>query len=163
MNIIFQQTGMTMGTTPQLTLIENNPELIVGCIFLVGDRQKLSTIPADPRDIAEQVNQGTLEVSRIDTCLIVREPNTMLQITGLATLEAINFNVSGAGGAAGQALINALGKHNIPVWFSSKTTDVPSHQQDQLWKERSKQFLKEFGELAHEWLPRTWSYAPIHY
>ncbi|MCT7971119.1 hypothetical protein [Laspinema olomoucense] len=176
MQFIFFQEGVTASLIPIYTLIEHQPENIVGCILLTDSppgkmppawftQFRFEENPAF--ELLQQVNQG--KSCGLHVFLIVKEPNTLLQLTVLACINCCNFNSSGEGGRGGKKLLELLAKHNIPTYPAEVITpNLPNRiigpsNKDELKYRQAMQdtFFEAFNIVASDWLPNTWGLEPV--
>ncbi|MGL4499325.1 MAG: hypothetical protein ACRCU2_09735 [Planktothrix sp.] len=178
MQFIFFQEGVTASLIPIYTLIEHKPENIVGCILLSGrqpDWFKESWSTENPaRELLHQVNEGQ-KLGVIHVFLIVKEPNSLLQLTVLTCINCCNFNSSGEGGRGGKKLVELLAKHNISTYpaevvipdFSKRTTGFRDKNIEKEWEYRQAMqnaFFDAFNIVADCWLPNAWGLERVsHY
>jgi len=117
MNIIFLDMGRTSSFLPILTLIENKPEIIVGCVLLGEDANTEevpdwfinSTTAENPAaQLLDHVDEGRSNgfvLSNLDVFLVVKEPGSFLQFNVLAAVGCCNLNYSGTGGSGGRKVL----------------------------------------------------------
>jgi len=179
MNIIFLKEGVSTSLVPILTIIKNHPECIVGCILMPSEKynKKSSEIEISPSspidwfydkgssdntasDLLYCVEEGYSSGS-MNAFLIVKEPNTLLQLNVLAVINSFNFNHSGGGGEAGKNLLKGLAQYNIRTYASP--IGIPVYPDSTLLEsltERNEaikaRFEDVFAELAVKWLPASW-------
>ena len=172
MNIVFLHEGITRSLIPLLTIAEHHPDCIVGCILMPTKRANKETIPqwfVDVDDTASSllncVNEGKASGS-MNAFLIIREPNSFLQLSVLAAIACFNFNYSTNGGRCGKKLLEVLAKHNIRTYPSEISLPFDSYLSKSL-HERNEQikaaFEKVFGRLAEQWLTEIWGLEPVSY
>jgi hypothetical protein len=172
MNIVFLHEGITRSLIPLLTIAEHHPDCIVGCILMPTKRANKETIPqwfVDVDDKASSllncVNEGK-ESGSMNAFLIIREPNSFLQLNVLAAIDCFNFNSSGEGGKGGKKLLEVLAKHNIRTYPSKTSLPLFSYSSKSL-HEKNEQikaaFEEVFGRLAEQWLLESWGLEPVSY
>jgi len=178
MQFIFLQEGVTASLIPINTLIEYKPENIVGCIIL--GYNELGKIPPDwftdcygenaAIDLLQQVKQGQV-LGEVQVFLLVRESNSLLQLTVLACIDCCNFNCTGTGGSGGKRLLELLAKQNIPTYPAevlvpdfSEGIEKFSDEYEQRYRQAMQDaFLEAFNVVASDWLPKTWGLEPVIY
>jgi hypothetical protein len=179
---------MTASIIPLLTLIEHQSELIVGCILfadtkpqniptwgltgitlrILGNSQNSYTAPSwfsrldlslhPGRHLLETANRNNYGI-RFDAFLIVKEPQSFLDLKVLAAINCYNINSTGEGGRGGKKLLTLLADQNIPTHCSDKI--LPPKQPN--WDEQVKSiFYEEFNQVAIDWLPETWGLDNLH-
>ena len=172
MNLIFFREGITASLVSILTLIEHKPELIVGCVLCGEDADGNvpcwfidSTLADNPSaEILDHAKNGMV-LRNLSVFLIVKEPNSLLQLTVLAAVNCCNLNFSGEGGRGGRKVIQLLAKHNIRVYPAEvKCSD---RDFDKTYIERQEElrvaFESGFNVVAERWLPQSWGLAPVRY
>ncbi len=172
MEFIFFQEGITASIIPILTLIEHKPESIVGCILMGENRPKelppnwfiyaeSSENPAS--SLLREAEQGE-ELGLLDVFLIVKEPDSLLQITVLVAIGCCNINCSGEGGRGGITILSLLAKQNIRTSPAELIRPVYNYRNvDKLHQEAKKIFFKAFNKICRYWLPEAWGVEPFIY
>jgi hypothetical protein len=173
MNIFFLHEGITRSLIPLLTIAEHRPDCIVGCILMPTQLTNKEQPPEwffNADDTASSllncVNEGKKSGS-MNAFLIIREPNSFLQLNVLAAIDCFNFNSSGEGGKGGKKLLEVLAKHNIRTYPSKTSLPLFSYSSKSFFGYSSKSldkrneqikaaFEKVFGRLAEQWLPESW-------
>ena len=168
MNILFLQQGATSSITSILTLIEYKPELVVGCILFGKDEN--GDIPIwfveskSPEKLLDCVLNDKRVLQELDIFLIIKEPNSFLQLNVLAAIECCNLNYSGTGGRGGLKILEKLKKQNIRTSFEE--IELPEQRNMSIieWKQQIKEtFEYAFSGVAHKWLPESWGLNPEYY
>lgn len=168
MNFIFLAEGMTASIIPILTLIEHKSEHIVGCILIGQGRDGElpdwfvnSTLTENPAaELLEHVNRGEV-LMPMDVFLVVKEPNSLLQLSVLAAVNCCNLNYSGEGGRGGETVLRFLAKHNIRTYPAE--VNRPRQKRSESHEEIKAAFMYGFNIVARKWLPACWGLDAIHY
>jgi hypothetical protein len=161
MNFIFLAHGITLSVTPILTLIEHKPEHIVGCVLITGQPPGWfidSTLDDNPAEtlLRHADDGGTL--TSMHVFLIVKEPNSLLQLSVLAAVGCCNLNYSGEGGRGGRAILKLLAKQNIPT-YPAEIYDPDLGSEEEI----KKAFMDGFNVVANRWLPECWDLPTVFY
>jgi len=168
MNFIYLKDGFSYGLNPVFDLIEQKPELIVGCILVTPD-----AAPWFIESLGDNTAQKLLDLAvndcyairPLDAFILAKEPNSYFQLTVFAAINCCNLNVSGTGGRYGKTLLRLLAKHNIRTHPAEIA--YPDYHQAKTWEERrsliEECFWKGFNCIAYEWLPEIWEITPGHY
>jgi hypothetical protein len=169
MNFIFFAEGITASIIPILTLIEHKSEHIVGCVLIGQDQD--GELPSWFVDSAEAENPAAELLEHVDrekilmtmdVFLVVKEPNSFLQLSVLAvTNNCCNLNFSGEGGRAGEAVLKSLIKHNIRTYPSY--VKRPKRELDDSHEQIKAAFIDSFVEVAENWLPACWGLDAVRY
>ncbi len=172
MEFIFFQAGITASIIPILTLIEHRPESIVGCILMGENRPKERPpnwfISAESSEnpasfLLTEAEQGE-KLGCLDVFLIVKEPDSLLQITVLVAIGCCNINCSGEGGRGGRTILSLLAKQNIRTSPAEVIRPVYNYRNvDKLHQEAKKIFFKAFNNICRYWLPEAWGVEPFIY
>jgi hypothetical protein len=88
------------------------------------------------------VNKGMVS-ENMSAFLIIREPNSFLQLSVLAAIACFNFNYSTNGGRGGKKLLEVLAKHNIRTYPSEISLPFDSYLSKSL-HERNEQIKTDF-------------------
>jgi hypothetical protein len=166
MNILFLETGVTMAIIPILTLIEYKPDLVVGCILFGQDPNKEVPLwfvgAKSPDELLDCVLNDKRVLEKLDIFLILKEPNTFLQLNVLAAIHCCNFNFSGTGRNGGLKILEKLKKQNIRTSFAEvKLPEQKGNMSIPEWEQRIKEtFEYAFNGVASRWLPECWGLKP---
>lgn len=185
MNIVFLHEGITQSLIPLLTIAEHHPDSIVGCILMSTQHSSKEQLPQwffnvddTASSLLKCVNEGKTS-SSMSAFLIVREPDSFLQLNVLAAIDCFKFDSirHSEGGKGGKKLLEVLAKHNIrtsiskaglPLYsYSSKSffgffgdSDESLHKRNEKIKAA---FEEAFGKLAQQWLTDSWGLDPVSY
>lgn len=175
MNIVFLHEGITPSLIPLLTIIEHHPNCIVGCIIMPTQRVKEETPPGWYMDSCDDKTAlALLECVKkkqlygiMSAFLIIKEPNSFLQLSVLAAIGCFKLNYnSGEGGQGCLKLLEVLAKHNIRTCFPQTSLPLFEYLSESL-HERNEQikaaFEEVFGTVAKQWLPESWGLEPVSY
>jgi hypothetical protein len=91
---------------------------------------------------------------------VVKEPNSLLQLTVLVAIGACNLNYSGGGGYDGERLLKYLKKYNIPTCPAEVMYPSQSGTKKENQEAMKEVFLDAFNTVAGEWLSRSWGVEP---
>lgn len=170
MQFIYLRDGFSYALNPVFDLIDQKPELIVGCILVTPGGESLQWF-IDPGD--ENTARGLLDravndrvvTHPLDAFVIVREPNTYCQLTVFAAVNCCNINNSGTGGRYGETLLRILAKHQIRTYPAE--IPYPDYGQAKNFQQRKalieECFWQGFDIVAHEWLSDAWGLEPGRY
>jgi hypothetical protein len=168
MNFIFLASGITLSITPILTLIEHKPEHIVGCVLIGEDEDGCvpdwfinSTLSDNPAAELLEHLKNREKLTRLDIFLIVKEPDSLLNLNVLAAVGCCNINYSGGGGGGGKAILKCLAKHNIRT-YPSEVNYIDKSLAHQPEEASKKAFMHGFNVVASRWLPECWGLPPVH-
>ncbi|MCB8789041.1 hypothetical protein [Planktothrix agardhii] len=166
MNIVLLEPGDTKSLVPLLTIIEHHPDSIVGCILMPTDVEQppdwfLDSYNAS--NLLDCVNKKMV-LENVSAFLIIREPNSFLQLSVLAAISCFNFNYSGTGGTGGKKLLEVLAKHKIRTYPSHISLPFDRYSSKSL-REKNEQIKTDFeqvwGGIAYVWLPDSWGLEPV--
>lgn len=168
MNFIFLAKGVTASIIPILTLIEHKSEHIVGCVLIGQGRDGElpdwfvdSTLAENPaEELLEHVNSGKV-LMPMDIFLVVKEPNSFLQLSVLAAVSCCNLNYSGEGGRGGETVLKFLAKHNVRTYPAE--VKRPREELSESHEEIKAAFMYGFNVVAKEWLPECWGLDAVRY
>ncbi|MEL0590105.1 MAG: hypothetical protein U1V55_12600 [Planktothrix rubescens PR222] len=182
MNIVFLHEGITQSLVPLLTLIEHHPDCVVGCILMRNQRVNKEPAPEwfgdifSSNDTALALLDGVKEgkvAGSMSAFLVIREPNSFLQLSVLAAINCFNFNSSGEGGKGGKKLLEVLTKQNIRTSLSKAKLPLCEAKfpffsySSKSFSEKNELikavFEEEFGILAKQWLPESWGLESVSY
>lgn len=168
MNFIYLRDGFPYALNPVFDLIEQKPELVVGCI-LVTPKSPIWFIDSCGDDAAQTllnlvVNDDCV-THPLDAFIIVKEPNSYFQLTVFAAVNCCNLNFSGTGGHYGKTLLRLLAKHNIRTHPAEIA--YPDYHQAKTWEERKllieECFWEGFNCVAYEWFSKILEITPGNY
>ncbi|MEB3886138.1 hypothetical protein [Lyngbya sp. CCY1209] len=171
MNFIFLPEGITASLNPILTLIAHKPEAIVGCVLLAENEPEClppqwfidATLADNPAEELSEREADGEKLGSLSVFLIVKEPDSLLQLTVLAAVNCCNLNVSGAGGRGGKSILKALAQQNIRT-YPAEVACPPHYSDDSKLREAmKKKFDRGFGVVAKDWLPESWGFEPVSY
>lgn len=173
MDFIFLHESNFNSLIPILTLIEKKSELVVGCILLGAEGTEeeeeemrppewftdaaCSSKPAS--DLLRHVQNRHI-LKHLEVFLVVKEPNSLLQLTVLVAIGACNLNHSGAGGRDGKKILEYLEKYNIPTYPAEVMYPSQSGTKKENQEAMKETFLYAFSDIADKWLPRSWGVEP---
>jgi hypothetical protein len=177
MNIVLLREGITKSLVPLLTIVEHHPDCIVGCILMPNQLTRndneqhpqwfLDVVYSDDTasTLLKCVNEGK-KYGSMSAFLIIREPNSFLQLSVLAAIDCFNFNSSGEGGKGGKKLLEVLAKHNIRTSLSINSLHLfhtSSKHSHEINEQIKADFKEVFGTLAEKWLPESWGLKSVSY